>query len=341
MIQELLPLSVFQLIPKIELHIHLDCSLSYDFVSTYVPNLSYEDFQHLYVGPPKVRDLTHFLTFTHPQISLLQTEQQLRHSVRDVLKQLKLDSIIYSEVRFSPHLHLQKGLTPFEVVQIVTDEAAKWNKKYSIQSNFLLCTLRHYSHKESMETVELVQHFLGKGVVGFDIAGDEAGFSLSEHKEAFKFAHKQSIPITAHAGEAVGPISVWETLSELKPTRIGHGVRSIEDKDLVKKLKDNRIHLEVCPSTNVQINVFPSYLTHPVDLLRKAGVSLGINTDTRTITGVDLSNEYFKLNRAFGWSKGQYFTANEQALQASFCTTEQKKALFQQLEQGFKLIEPF
>lgn len=341
MMNDTLSLDLFRSLPKTELHVHLDCSLSYDFVSTYLTELDAEQFKREFIGPAKFRDLAHFLTFTAPQISLLQTEQQLRHAVRDILKQFKRDNIIYAEIRFAPHLHLNKGLTPFEVVQIVTDEASKWNERWDIQTNFLLCTLRHFSYKQSMETLDLVDHFLGKGVVGFDIAGDEAGFSLANHKEAFQLAYKKDIPITAHAGEALGAKSVWETIAELKPNRIGHGVRSIEDSDLIRTLKEKNIHLEVCPSTNVQINVFPTYLTHPIDLLKNQGVSVGINTDTRTITGIDLSKEYFKMNRAFGWGKEQFLQVNQGIIEAAFQNNAQKKALIQVLNQGYESTEPF
>ena len=190
-----------------------------------------------------------------------------------------------------------------------------------------------------METVELASHFFGKGVVGFDIAGDEAGFSLKEHKAAFKKAHKEHIPITAHAGEAKGALSVWETLAELRPQRIGHGVKSIQDSDLVQKLRSEHIHLEVCPSTNIQIDVFPTYLTHPIDSLRNSGISVSVNTDTRTITGINLAKEYSKLHRAFGWGKDQFYEVNKNALSASFTNSAIKKTLIQKLEEGYKLFE--
>ena len=132
-----------------------------------------------------------------------------------------------------------------------------------------------------------------------------------------------------------------ETLKELKPRRIGHGVRSIEDPDLVNYLAKNKIHLEVCPSTNIQIDVFQTYQQHPVDLLAKNGVSVGINTDTRTITGIDLSKEYYKLYRAFGWDKEQFYKMNLETLKASFASDSAKKAFEKQLEKRFSVIEPF
>lgn len=339
--EEHLPLENFILIPKIELHVHLDCSLSYSFVNTYRKDLSDEAYRRQFIGPSKFRNLAHFLQFTHQQIELMQTEQQLREALRDVVKQLIQDHIIYAEIRFAPFLHIQKGLNAFEVTQILCDETMKLNQKWDITFGLILCTLRHFDLQKSNETAELTAHFFGKGVVGFDIAGDEAGFSLNEHKEAFKKIQRAGIPTTAHAGEAKGALSVWETLAELKPNRIGHGVNSIQDEALLKKLQNEGIHLEVCPSTNIQVNVFPSYLTHPVDTLRKLGISLSINTDTRTITGIDLSREYYKLNRAFGWAKEQFYMINQNAIKHAFTDFETKKTLIQQLDEGFKKISAF
>ena len=338
MFKETFPLDFFSQISKVELHVHLDCSLSYDFVRKQRLELSLDDYKKEFIGPEKFRDLAHFLTYTGQQIELMQNEQQLRSSLQDVVQQLILDHVIYAEIRFAPHLHIQKGLTAFEVTSILCDELETINKLHSIHFGLILCTLRHFDSKKSMETVELASHFLGKGVVGFDIAGDEAGFSLKEHKEAFKKAHREHIPITAHAGEAKGALSVWETIAELKPQRIGHGVKSIQDAVLVNKLRSENIHLEVCPSTNIQIDVFPTYLTHPIDSLRNSGVSISVNTDTRTITGIDLAKEYAKLHNAFGWGKEQFYEVNKNALLASFTNSETKKTLIQKLDEGYELV---
>jgi adenosine deaminase len=341
MFNDQLPFDFFTLIPKVELHVHLDCSLSYEFVKSYRKDLTEESYRHEFKGPAKFTNLSQFLLFTQQQIELMQTEQQLRDALRDVIKQLKQDSIIYAEIRFAPFLHITKGLNAFEVTQILCDELLKLNEKWDISTGLILCTLRHYDVAKSIETAELAAHFLGKGVVGFDIAGDEAGFGLANHKEAFKKAHRSDVPVTAHAGEAKGALSVWETLSELKPQRIGHGVNSVQDETLLKKLQKEGIHLEVCPSTNIQVNVFPTYLSHPVDFLRKSGISISINTDTRTITGIDLTREYYKLNRAFGWTKEHYYFVNQQAIIHSFTDYETKKTLISQLDEGYKRLSGF
>ena len=172
-----------------------------------------------------------------------------------------------------------------------------------ILAGLILCTLRHYNESQSLETVRLIDQFRASlPVVGFDIAADEAGFPLDQHLAAFAWAHAHNIPCTARAGEACGPASVWQTLQQLRPQRIGHGVRSIEDPELVEHLRATRMHLEICPTSNVQTNTCRQLLDHPVDQLFRAGVPLSVKTDARTISNVNLYDEYATLHRTFGWT---------------------------------------
>jgi adenosine deaminase len=187
-----------------------------------------------------------------------------------------------------------------------------------IEARLILCTLRHFTLEQSLATAELVEHFRGSRVAAFDIAGDEAGFPIDAHVAAFRFAIDHGLHRTAHAGEAAGPATVWETLRAFEPSRIGHGVRGIEDPKLLAHLKANGIHLEVCPSSNVQTRAVRSYAEHPVDKLLRSGVSLGINTDTRTITNITLNEEYALLREHFGWSDDEFLTCNRAALRAAF-----------------------
>jgi len=199
----------------------------------------------------------------------------------------------------------------------------------------ILCTLRHYSEAQSMETVKLVEQFKGSYVAGFDIAADEAGFPIDNHIAAFTYAKQNGLPCTAHAGEASGAASVWETLEYFGPSRIGHGVRSIEDKKLVAHLRKNRIHLEVCPTCNVLIDIYDTYRDHPIDQLYKAGVLLSVNTDTRTITNTTLSKEYQLLQDNFGWTIEDFFTCNVNAIEAAFIPAALKKTLLEKLTRAY------
>lgn len=321
--------------PKIELHIHLDCSLSYDVVHTIDPSVTLEEYNNNFVAPAKCTDLVDFLQRPPRQIALMQTAENLRLTVLDVFKRFKQDNVIYAEIRFAPLLHLEQGLTPEQVVASIDEAMTEGSAATGVEARLLLCTLRHYTKEQSMQTVRLVEQFRGTHVVGLDIAGDEAGYPLDAHIPAFKYAIQHNIARTAHAGEAKGPESVWETLQQLQPTRIGHGVRSAEDLALLTELRAQHIHLEVCPSSNLQTNIYESYADHPINQLYKEGISLNVNTDNRTVTPTTLGKEYEHIQETFGWHKEDYLHCNQYALQAAFLPQEQKNQIEQRLLQGF------
>jgi adenosine deaminase len=324
-----------QQLPKVELHFHLDCSLSYEVVSKIDPTITQAAFRRDFIAPPKCNNLVDFLTRAVKGFSLMQTEEQLQLVVHDVFRQLLEDNILYVEIRFAPFLHLEKGLTPYQVVAAVESATAAAVRQTGIEARLILCTLRHYSEEQSMATVQLVEQFKGTYVAGFDIAGDEAGYPVTNHVAAFKYAKEKGLPITAHAGEARGADSVWEVLKHFAPTRIGHGARSIEDETLIRHLKQNDIHLEICPSCNIQTAMYETYKDHPVDSLYRAGVPLNLNTDCQTIVDVTLNREYEKMQETFGWTLDDFYTCNANALRAAFLPEEVKQRLLIQLNKAY------
>lgn len=322
-------------LPKIELHLHLDCSLSYDVVHQIDPSISLETYRESFIAPPKCTDLTDYLVRAVKGFQLMQTREQLRLVTLDLFDQLKRDKVIYAEIRFAPLLHTAKGLRGDEIVQAVHDAAAEGIIKTGVEAGIILCTLRHYSEEQSMETVNLVERFAGTKVVGFDIAGDEAGFPITNHIKAFEYAKSKGFHCTAHAGEASGPESVRETLAHFHPTRIGHGVRSAEDPELLKWLAAHDIHLEVCPTSNVQTNVVDTIKDHPADKIYNAGVSMSVNTDARTISPVTLSSEYEVLEKNFGWTRDHFLKCNLEAIGHSFASDELKGILIDKIQAAY------
>ena len=325
----------FASLPKVELHLHLDCSLSYEVVRQIAPAISYEDYREGFVAPPKCTDLADYISRAVKGVDLMQTEEHLRWVVLDLFEQLQKDHVIYAEIRFAPLLHTQQGLSPEAVVRIVNEATKDGIAQTGVEANLILCTLRHFSEAQSMETVALVDQFKGTHVVGFDIAADEAGFPIDNHLKAFEFARKHNLHVTAHAGEAKGPESVWETLRHFHPARIGHGVRSIEDPSLMAFLKQKCIHLEVCPTSNVQTNVVSNMEHHPADQIFKSGVSMSINTDARTISDVTLAAEYQTLENQFAWDKSHFLRCNLEAVRHAFLPEDRKAVLMQQLEAAY------
>jgi adenosine deaminase len=323
----------FHLLPKVELHLHLDCSMSYDCVKRLAPGTSLEDYKRDYIAPMPCANLKEFLDRSARGVALLQTEDALRLSVEDLFRQLASDAVIYAEIRFAPLLHLQKGLTPDRVVEAVERATSAMVRATGVEARLILCTLRHFSEQQSLQTAKLVHAFKASTVAGFDIAGDEAGFPLDKHLAAFRFAHENGIHITAHAGEASGASSVWHALKHLKPSRIGHGVRSIEDPSLVAHLREQRIHLEVCPSSNVQIvESISRWQDHPIDKLYRSGVSLNVNTDCRMLTDTTLADEYAQMRQHFGWTEHDFLQTNLAAIRAGFANQETKSRLEQRLK---------
>ena len=317
--------------PKVELHLHLDCSLSYQAVSRLVPSISRREFDAEFIAPPQCTSLADFLTRAPRGFQLMQSEDALRLVTEDLFEQLSQDRVIYAEIRFAPLLHTAAGLTPEAVVAAVDRATAQCIQATGIEARLILCTLRHFNRAQSLLTAQLVERFKGSRVVALDIAGDEAGFSIDAHIPAFRYALDHGLGRTAHAGEARGAGSVWETLRAFAPSRIGHGVRSIEDASLVEHLRRERIHLEVCPSSNVQTRTFLTYGAHPVDRLLRAGVSLGINTDARTIANVTLEQEYDRLRQHFGWGAEELLACNREALRAAFLDEPLRARLLAQL----------
>ena len=326
----------FSTLPKVELHLHLDCSLSYEVVKKLNPEISPEQYRRNFVAPPKCTDLADYITRATAAIELMQTEEALRLVTGDLFEQLQADNVIYAEMRFAPMEHTQKGLSPEAVVQTVEEAVTQGSRQTGIPAGLILCTLRHYSEAQSMETIRLVEQFRDAAVVGFDIAADEAGFPIDNHKAAFEYAYQKGIACTAHAGEARGADSVWETLRYFHPRRIGHGVRSAEDPTLIDFLKQNNIHLEVCPTSNIQTNVYARITDHTADKIYRAGVSMGINTDARTISDTTLTAEYKKLEEVFGWGKAELLRCNLNAVGAAFAGEEVKESLRKQLIEGYE-----
>jgi len=307
-------------VAKVELHLHLDISMSYRVAAQLVPGLTPDDYARRIQGPPRCADLADFLSGTLVQVALLQSRHALDILTRDVVGQLAADGAVYAELRFAPLLHTEQGMAPEDAVEAVVTAAGEAAAAHGIDIGVLLCTLRHFSAEQSVRTAQLAVRYLGQGVVGFDLAGDEAGFPLATHLPAFAVATDAGMPYTVHAGEGRGPESVREVLDALAPRRIGHGVRSAEDPELVERLVAAGTHLEVCPSCNVQLQVFPSLAEHSVDSLYRRGVSLGISTDSRTSTPTTLTDEYAALAATFGWQRDDLVAVNRMAADAIFAT---------------------
>jgi adenosine deaminase len=325
-------------LPKVELHLHLDCSLSYEVVSQIDPSITPEEYRARFIPPPKCVDLAELLACAPSSYPLMQTEEHLRLVTFDLFEQLERDNVIYAELRYAPLLHTEQGLSPHQVVATVEAAVAEAVRSTGIEARIILCTLRYYTEAQSLETVRLVKDFRGSHVAAFDIAADKPGDVIDAHVPAFQYAHDHGIPCTAHAGETRGPVIVWDTLQFFSPSRVGHGVRAIEDPALVEHLVQQQVHLEVCPSCNIQSDIFDTYADHPIDTFYRAGIPVSVNTDARTLVDVTLSQEYEKLNETFGWDVPEFFQCNTNALNAAFVPEYVRDRLLTDLADGYSAL---
>ncbi|MFV2103813.1 adenosine deaminase [Micromonospora sp. LOL_024] len=274
-------------------------------------------------------------TFAHT-VAVMQTASALRRVARECALDLAADGVVYAEVRFAPEQHLEQNLTLDEVVEAVLAGFAEGSVLAAeagtpIRVGTLLTAMRHAAR--SQEIAELAVRHRDQGVVGFDIAGAEAGFPPTRHLDAFEYLQRENFHFTIHAGEAFGLPSIWQAIQWCGADRLGHGVRIVDDITvgaepklgrLAAYVRDKRIPLELCPSSNVQTGAATSIAEHPIGLLREMRFRVTVNTDNRLMSGTSMSREMALLVDAFGygWRELQWFTIN--AMKSAFIPFDER-----------------
>jgi len=255
-------------------------------------------------------DLVLYLeTFEHT-VGVMQTAESLTRVARECAEDLAADGIVYAEVRFAPELHLKRGLTLDQVVEAVLEGFAQGSEVSGIVVRTLCTAMR--TAARSVEIAELAVRYRDDGVCGFDIAGAEAGYPPSRHLDAFQYVMRENFHITIHAGEGFGLPSIWEALQFCGAERLGHGVRIVDDIAVVdggdaklgrlaSYVRDLRVPLEMCPTSNVHSGAARSIGEHPIGLLADLRFRVTVNTDNRLMSDITLSEEYMKLVDTFGW----------------------------------------
>ncbi|MEO9137487.1 MAG: adenosine deaminase [Jatrophihabitans sp.] len=275
-------------------------------------------------------------TFAHT-VAVMQNVAGLTRVAREAVEDLAADGVVYAEIRWAPEQHTEEGLTLEQVVEAVLSgfregEAIAAAAGHSIRVGAIVTAMRHAAR--SREIAELAIAYRDDGVVGFDIAGAEAGFPPSRHLDAFEYLRRENAHFTIHAGEAFGLPSIWEALQWCGTDRLGHGVRIVDDITaggrlgrLAQYVRDKRIPLEMCPSSNVQTGAVNSIAEHPIGLLRRLHFRVTINTDNRLMSGTTMTREMTLLTEAFNyqWSDLQWFTVN--AMKSAFIGFDERLAI--------------
>lgn len=274
-------------------------------------------------------------TFQHT-VGVMQTKESLVRVAAECAEDLAADGVVYAEVRYAPEQHTERDLRLEQVVEAVLEGFAEGSAGRETRIGVLLTAMRHAAR--SSEIAELAVAYRDAGVVGFDIAGAEAGFPPTRHLDAFEYLRKQNAHFTIHAGESFGLPSIWEALQWCGADRLGHGVRIVDDIKtavdgsvqlgrLAAYVRDKRIPLEMCPTSNVQTGAAPSIAEHPIGLLSKLRFRVTVNTDNRLMSDCSMTSEMTALVDAFGygWADLQWFTVN--AMKSAFIGFDERLAL--------------
>ncbi len=348
--------------PKVLLHDHLDGGLRPETVVELaveqgyrgLPSLDAAELAAWFVADTPRRDLVRYLEgFTHT-VALMQHTTALRRVAAECVEDLATDGVVYAEVRFAPELHTERGLDLDEIVEAVLagfadGMATAATKGRLIVVRALLTAMR--TAARSLEIAELAVRHRDVGVAGFDVAGPEAGYPPTRHLDAFQHVQRENFHATLHAGEAFGLPSIWQALQWCNAERLGHGVRLIDDVTvhedgtvslgrLAAYVRDRRIPLELCPTSNVHTGVAASLDQHPIALFRRLNFRTTINTDNRLMSGVTLSSEMARCAEAFGWGWSDLRWLSINAMKSAFYPFDDRLALINGvIKPGYEALE--
>ncbi|WP_436763737.1 adenosine deaminase [Streptosporangium sp. V21-05] len=333
-----------RLAPKVLLHDHLDGGLRPETIIDLARETGYdrlpatetESLRAWFRESADSGSLERYLeTFDHT-VGVMQTREALVRVAAECAEDLADDGVVYAEVRYAPEQHTSAGLSLEEVIEAVQEGFSTGSAGRGIRVGTLLTAMRHQAR--SMEIAELAVRYRDAGVAGFDIAGAEAGYPPTRHLDAFEYLQRENAHFTIHAGEAFGLPSIWQAIQWCGADRLGHGVRIIDDiavQDdgepklgrLAAYVRDKRIPLEMCPTSNLQTGAAASIAEHPIGLLRRLNFRVTVNTDNRLMSGTSVSEEFAKLSEAFGygWDDMLWFTVN--AMKSAFLPFDERLSL--------------
>lgn len=304
----------------IDLHLHLDGSLTPAYIirqaekqGVELPSYNEEELLEYLRAPRDCKDLNEYLEKFALPCSVMQTEEAVTDAVEDLCRRLKEQGLIYAEIRFAPQLHLQKGLTQRQVVEAAV-KGLRVDEDFEAQ--LILCCMRMADNEEAnLETVKVAAEYLKKGVAAADLAGAEGLFATADFAKVFAKARELNVPFTIHAGEAAGAESIRKAI-QFGAKRIGHGVRCLEDEELVAYLREQQIPLEVCPTSNFQTRVVEG--EYPLKTMLEKGLCVTLNTDNMTVSDTTLEREFQIAEKILGLSEAQIQKLKANSVKAAF-----------------------
>lgn len=322
-------------LPKVLLHEHLDGVLRPDTVIDLARKERYSGLptdnpqalaQWFHEGANKGSLAKYLEGFAHT-IAVMQTEESLERVAYEEAEDLANDGVVYFETRFAPIFHTKKALTHQQIVSAVLKGLERGRKDFGIRSGLIICAMRNMN--VSLEMAELAVDFRERGVVGFDLAGEEGGFPPKKHVDAFHFIQRENFNITVHAGEGYGKESIWQAIQYCGAHRIGHGTRLIDDisivdgrvvrmGDLAQYVLDKRIPLEICLLSNVHTGATPSLAEHPFKILYQEKFRVTLNTDNRLMSNTSMTREFESAAETFGLSLDDFEKITVNSMKSAF-----------------------
>ena len=310
----------------IELHLHLDGSLRPETVwelakeqNIKLPANTVDEVRDQMQVPEDCRTLEEYLTRFDLPLLVLQTREALERAAFELTEDLAKEGVTYAEIRFAPQLSIKGGMTQEQAVEAAIEGVKRGMEQYpSIRVGLILCCMRGEDNEEwNLQTVETAKKYLGDVVCAVDIAGAESLYPTERFAPVFEKVREYGLPSTIHAGEAAGPESMKTALA-FGAKRIGHGVAAVEDPELVRRLIEEQITLEVCVTSNYQTKVVASIEAHPIRRLFNAGVRVTVNSDNRTVSNTNVRKELDILRNVFGFKEQEIEKMEEYAWEARF-----------------------
>ncbi len=315
--------------PKAELHVHIEGAIKPKLARQLAKKNNINLPSSIFADEDNYawKDFFHFMKAYDVVAGLIRSPEDCALVVYEYLKQSASEGVLYNELIISPTHFALQGMSYLEMLEGAKQGIDQAKKESGIQTRLLIAAVRHEGVDVVEKVVQEMIDYPDPTVVGLNLAGDEVNFPPKLFKDSFHAAHKAGYGCVAHAGEVVGPESVWEAIDSLPVARIGHGVRSVEDPDLMKELIKRSITLEVCPSSNVALGVYPSYDEHPLRKLFEAGIKITLNSDDPYFFNTTIGKEYQIAFDEFRLSETNLIKITQTAIENSFADQATKEAL--------------
>ncbi|PBF55157.1 adenosine deaminase [Clostridioides difficile] len=325
---------MFENLPKIDLHYHLDGSVRVETMLDIaikekidLPSNNMEEIKKLAKVSFNCTSLDEYLEKFDLPLKVMQSKENLKRITFELLEDASRENVKYIEIRFAPLLHTQKGMSVKNIIEGIIEGIREAESIYDIKGNLILGCMRTMTSKEALLVIEEGKSFVNKGVVAVDLCGPEKEGFCKEYKDVFKLAREYGYKVTIHAGEAASGENVLDAINILKADRIGHGVKIKDHKKAYNLVKDKKILLELCPTSNVQTKTVDSYEAHPFYTFYKDNLHVSINTDNRTVSDINLSSELNVIFDTFKLGLEDYKIIYRNAVEASFADKETKEYL--------------